>query len=135
MELIKIGDTDCTVTVVRDITERERAAAALRESEARFRTLVESAPEAIIVFDPDSRQVTDANENALRMFEASREELLAADIDRLSPQLQSDGRASDKAVRELIRRTLAGETPAAEWMALSLDRKSTRLNSSHLGIS
>ena len=77
MELIKIGDTDCTVAVVRDITESERAAAALRESEARFRTLVESAPEAIIVFDPDSRQVTDANENALRMFEATREELLA----------------------------------------------------------
>jgi PAS domain S-box-containing protein len=120
MESIKIGDTDCTVTVVRDITERERAAAALRESEARFRTLVESAPEAIIVFDSDSRQVTDANENALRMFEASREELLAVDIDRLSPQLQADGRASDKAVRELIRRTLAGETPAAEWLAQSL---------------
>jgi len=120
MELIKIGDTDCTVAVVRDITESERAAAALRESEARFRTLVESAPEAIIVFDPDTRQVTDANENALQMFEASREELLAVDIDRLSPALQSDGRASDKAVRELIRRTLAGETPAVEWMAQSL---------------
>ena len=120
MELIKIGDTDCTVAVVRDITESERAAAALRESEARFRTLVESAPEAIIVFDPDTRQVTDANENALRMFEASRDELVAADIERLSPALQSDGRASDKAVRELIRRTLAGETPAVEWMAQSL---------------
>jgi PAS domain S-box-containing protein len=120
MELIKIGDTDCTVAVVRDITESERAAAALRESEARFRTLVESAPEAIIVFDPDTRQVTDANENALRMFEATRDELVSVDIDRLSPSLQSDGRASDKAVRELIRRTLGGETPAVEWMAQSL---------------
>ena len=120
MELIKIGDSDCTVAVIRDITESERAAAALRESEARFRTLVESAPEAIIVFDPDNRLVTDANENALRMFETTRDELLAADIDRLSPALQADGRASDKAVRELIRRTLAGETPAVEWMALSL---------------
>jgi PAS domain S-box-containing protein len=123
MELIKIGDTDCTVAVVRDITESERAAAALRESEARFRTLVESAPEAIIVFDPDTRQVTDANENALRMFEASRDELVAADIDRLSPALQSDGRDSEIAVRELIRRTLAGETPAVEWMAQSLRGK------------
>ncbi len=120
MELIKIGDTDCTVTVVRDITESERAAAALRESEARFRTLVESAPEAIIVFDPDSRLVTDANENALRMFEASREELLSVDIDRLSPPHQSNGGASDMAVRDLIRRTLAGETPAVEWLAQSL---------------
>ncbi|HMD62254.1 MAG TPA: ATP-binding protein, partial [Opitutaceae bacterium] len=101
-------------------TESERAAAALRESEARFRTLVESAPEAIIVFDPDNRQVTDANENALRMFEASRDELLAVDIDQLSPPAQADGRPSDKAARDLIRRTLAGETPAVEWMAQSL---------------
>ncbi len=120
MELIKIGDTDCTVAVVRDITESERAAAALRESEARFRTLFESAPEAIIVFDPDTRLVTDANENALRMFEASREELVPTDLDRLSPAVQTDGTASDKAVRELIRRTLAGDTPAVEWMAQSL---------------
>ncbi len=120
MELIKIGDTDCMVAVVRDITESERAAAALRESEARFRTLVESAPEAIIVFDPDTRLVTDANENALRMFEAPREELVPSDIDRLSPAVQADGTASAKAVRELIRRTLAGETPAVEWMAQSL---------------
>jgi PAS domain S-box-containing protein len=120
MEQIKIGDTDCMVAVVRDITESERAAAALRESEARFRTLVESAPEAIIVFDPDTRQVTDANENALRMYEAAREELIGADLDRLSPTEQADGKASAKAVRELIRRTLAGETPAIEWMAQSL---------------
>jgi PAS domain S-box-containing protein len=120
MELIKIGDTDCMVAVVRDITESERAAAALRESEARFRTLVESAPEAIIVFDPDTRQVTDANENALRMFEASREDLMGTDLDRLSPPEQADGKASPKAVRELIRRTLVGEAPAVEWMAQSL---------------
>ncbi len=120
MERIKIGVTDCTVSIVRDITESEQASAALRESEARFRTLVESAPEAIVVFDAHSRQLTDANENALRLFDATRGELLAADIDRISPSLQPDGRPSDTAIRDLIRRTLAGETPAVEWVAQSL---------------
>jgi PAS domain S-box-containing protein len=120
MERIKIGAADCTVSIIRDITDSERAGAALRESEARFRTLVESAPEAIVVFDAHSRQLTDANENALRLFEATRSELLAADIDRLAPALQPDGRPSDTAVRDLIRRTLAGETPAVEWVAQGL---------------
>ncbi|HEY1765215.1 MAG TPA: ATP-binding protein, partial [Opitutaceae bacterium] len=86
----------------------------------RFRTLVESAPEAIIVFDPETRHVTDANENALRMFEAAREDLIGTDLDRLAPAEQADGKASAQAVRDLIRRTLAGETPAVEWMAQSL---------------
>ena len=115
MERIRIGDDDSTVSVINDITDSEKANAALRESEARFRTLVESAPEAIVVFDGDTRQVTDANGNALRMFEAGREELLAADIERLAPSLQPDGRPSDTVIRELTRRTLFGETPTVEW--------------------
>ena len=125
MEAIKIGDSDCIAAIIRDITEAERANAALRESEARFRTLVESAPEAIIVFDADSREVTEANENALRLLEAARSEIVGADLERLSPALQEDGRASDKAMRELVARTLAGETPAAEWTVVGLKGKRT----------
>ena len=37
--------------------------ASLRLSEARFRVLVEQAPEAIVVFDLDSRRITEANAN------------------------------------------------------------------------
>jgi PAS domain S-box-containing protein len=120
MERIKIGVADCTVSIVRDVTDSEQASAALRESEARFRTLVESAPEAILVFDADTRQVTDANEKALKMFEAAREELLALDLGRLAPALQSDGRSSDAALGELIRGALAGGAPDVEWMVQSL---------------
>lgn len=38
---------------VRDITENRRAAEALQASEAKWRSLVESAPDTIIVVDPD----------------------------------------------------------------------------------
>jgi PAS domain S-box-containing protein len=123
MERIRIGDEECTVSIIRDITETERASAALRESEARFRTLVESAPEAILVFDGDSRQVVEANENALRMFEAGRDEMLGADIEKLAPPLQADGKPSDAAIRELTRRTLIGEAPIVEWTIMGLKGK------------
>lgn len=41
-----------------------QAERALRESEARFRRLVEHAPEAIVVYDDDSDRFVDANDNA-----------------------------------------------------------------------
>jgi PAS domain S-box-containing protein len=44
-----------------DITERKRAENELRESEARFRTLVEHAPEAITMLDVDTGLYLDAN--------------------------------------------------------------------------
>jgi PAS domain S-box-containing protein len=41
--------------VVRDITERRRAEAALRESEEKWRSLAENAPNIVIVVDRDNR--------------------------------------------------------------------------------
>jgi PAS domain-containing protein len=43
------------VLVFRDISERKRVQVELRESEGRFRGLMEQAPFSIQVFSPDGR--------------------------------------------------------------------------------
>lgn len=54
-----IGDTKGnrtgSVMVIRDITAQKRSELSLRESEQMYRTLVESAPDALTVSDPDGR--------------------------------------------------------------------------------
>jgi two-component system, cell cycle sensor histidine kinase and response regulator CckA len=90
--------------------------AALRESEEHYRTLVENAPEAILVLDVEKGTFIDGNENALRLFRLSREELLRAGVSHLSAAVQSDGRTAEVAERELIAQTLSGAGAHLEWV-------------------
>ena len=74
------------VGVVEDITERQRAEEALRHSEERFRSVVESAPEGILV--RRERRILYVNSGAVALFGARSEaELLGRDIlELVSPE-------------------------------------------------
>jgi PAS domain S-box-containing protein len=63
-----------TISVTKDISDRKRAEQELRESEARYRQLVENAAEAITVMQDGRFRF--ANEHALRLTGYSREDLL-----------------------------------------------------------
>jgi len=104
------------IIIARDITDSKRGQFALAESEARFRTLVEYAPEAIVVFDVDCCAFVEVNQNACALFGLSREDLLLSNPIELSPQTQSDGRPSDQAAWEYLSAALAGEVPRFEWL-------------------
>ena len=67
---------------------------ALKDSEARYRVLVENAPEAVVVFDVESGRFVDCNDNAAEFFKMTRDELLRVGPEEVSPPEQADGTPS-----------------------------------------
>ena len=67
-----------------DVTEREVAEAALRESEERFRLAIEAAPSGMVMTDQDGR-ITLVNAQSERLFGYSREELIGQKIEAIVP--------------------------------------------------
>jgi PAS domain S-box-containing protein len=92
-----------------------KAEAALKESEQRYRVLVENAPEAIVVVDAETRRFVDCNDNALRLFRVTREELLQQGPGDFCPPFQPDGTKSDEVVTKHIALTVVGQKPSFEF--------------------
>ena len=112
---VRLDRNEVYVVCLRDTSDRKRVEAAIRESEARYRTLVENAPEAIVVLDVDLGRFVDCNDNAVRFFRMTREELLSSGPERISPPVQADGTPSFGIARGHIDRALAGDAPCFEW--------------------
>lgn len=71
--------------IVRDITVRAESERKLRASEARFRDLLESAPDAVLITD-EQGSIQLANAEAERLFGYRREEVIGQRIEMLIPQ-------------------------------------------------
>ena len=99
-----------------EIDQRHKAEAALRESEARYRLVIDHTPTPTVVVDMDTGKFSDANESALRFYGVDRRSLLAGGPADFSPEFQSDGRLSVEAAKEKLMQVLAGATPYFEWV-------------------
>ena len=98
-----------------DITERRLALAALRESEARYRTMFEAAGQPMFTLDADAH-FTAANRAAARLLGYGHgSELIGLRPDELSPPQQADGVASSTKALVQVRRALDTGHCRFEW--------------------
>jgi diguanylate cyclase (GGDEF)-like protein/PAS domain S-box-containing protein len=111
-----LGKRKVFIVCVRDTLERSKAEVALKDSEARYRVLVENAPEAVTVLDVDSLKFVDCNENAARFLKMTRAELLRVGPQDISPPVQPDGAKSFESAIGKIEKALNGEVPVFEWV-------------------
>src|SRR5262245_33584196 len=109
------GQKRGAICVQINLTDLQRAEAALRESEERYRALVEHAPEAIMVLDVELDRFVDANAHAEKLFGFSREKLLSMGPLDFCPQHQADQRKSCDVVADEDEKVLAGETAVFEF--------------------
>ena len=94
----------------------QRRDAELRASESRYRTLIDSAPEAILVFDVEKDRFVDHNLAAERLFKLDGDALRRVSPFAISPACQPDGRASVEMARTYLDAAIGGGAPVFEWV-------------------
>ena len=113
---VRIERRDVYVICLRDTSERVRAEQALRDSEAKYRTLVESAPELLVVIDQDTGYCRDANESALRFFGVGRERLPELKLLDYAVPRQAGGAPAAELFMAYCARAAAGVPQVFEWL-------------------
>ncbi len=108
-----------TIEVIRDVTEQKQVEKALRESERKFRTVFETAGDAILLMNHD--RFVDCNPRSLTVFGCGREQLIGSSPYGFSPPVQPDGRPSEEAALEKIERSLSEGPQLFEWMHCRAD--------------
>lgn len=101
------------LAVLRDVTLERQARLALEASERRYRSLIDTACDAIVLI----RQgiFVQCNEAALTLFGATKGQLLGASPAGVSPDKQPDGRASATSAAERLDAAARGEPQFFEW--------------------
>jgi len=84
---------------IQDVTECRSAQAAIQTTEVRYRRLFEAARDGILILDPATRRITDANPFMTELLGYSHEELVGKELWEIG--LLKDGAASQSAFLHL----------------------------------
>lgn len=108
------GDIQALQGYIIDITDKKLIEKQLVESEKKYRSLFEASPDAIFLMIADT--FVDCNYAAIKMFEATKEELIGQTPYYFSPDFQPDGLSSKEKALDYIRRAYKGEILRFEWL-------------------
>ncbi|MDH5500488.1 MAG: sigma 54-interacting transcriptional regulator [Gammaproteobacteria bacterium] len=98
----------------RDITEDVVSKQAIARSEQKYRTVVESANDAIWLFDGE--RFTDCNDKTLEILQRRRDEVIGKRPSDISPEFQPDGSSSIELASALVADVLEGNPRRFEWV-------------------
>ncbi len=105
-----------SLAIFSDVTTYKKNKEEIRKSEQRYRSLVENAPEGIIVYDVLKDKIVDFNDKAVSIFEYPSEESKGKSFTEFSPKFQPNGELSEELGIKLLRKVLKGEIIRTEWV-------------------
>ena len=94
-----IGHSGGWLAVIRDISDRKQAQEKLRVSEIRYRRLFEAAQDGVLLVDPDTRKITDANPYMTELLGFRRDQLVGKELFEIG--LLKDEGTSQETLRKL----------------------------------
>ena len=97
-----------------EITDRKRAEAALRASEANFRSIYNAVTDAFFVHDLETGRILDVNQRMCEMYGYAVEEARQLDIAAVS---SGEPPYDQQHALELVAKAVAGPTQTFEWHA------------------
>ncbi|MEW6209190.1 MAG: PAS domain S-box protein [Acidobacteriota bacterium] len=95
---LEFGGREYMCAFARDITERKQMEAALRRSESDYRNLFENANDSIIIFEPESEIILEANKMACETYGFSREEFIGMSLKLIT----KDVKRGEQRIREMM---------------------------------
>jgi PAS domain S-box-containing protein len=115
------GDIISYSATVKDMTAHQQAEEAMRQSEEKYRTLFETANDAILIMD--GNRCVDCNERTVTTFGCqNRDQIVGSSPEDFSPALQPNGQTSQEMALHHISAALAGHPQCFPWLSLRLDR-------------
>lgn len=107
------GEIYVGLVITREITDRKRAQMDLEASEEKYRTLFETAQDAIFIMQ--GMVFADCNQATLEMFACNRDDIIGSTPFAFSPEHQPDGSDSESTATLFITKALEGKRQFFEW--------------------
>ncbi len=107
------GELQGLICIIRDVSARKRMDAIIKENELKYRTLFENSHDAIVIMD--RAIVVECNDETMKMFRRSREDIIGRGLFSFSPLKQSDGQSSEAKIDALMEESAEDGLRMFEW--------------------